>query len=141
MSSELDLLRQRVSILEAENTKLKQIIEEIANLRIENTKLKQIIKQNRTTNDALPISIPPPINNHSDTYDTPSSEIYQPVHTESKSLEDKKIDNFLDQIEKERVSNIISEKNREKKLQHTISSEINSTTEVRSAISHEIISQ
>ncbi|CAG8544038.1 25327_t:CDS:2, partial [Gigaspora margarita] len=36
----LGLLRQRVAKLEAENTKLKQIIEEIANLRIENTKLK-----------------------------------------------------------------------------------------------------
>ncbi|RIB00593.1 hypothetical protein C2G38_2129620 [Gigaspora rosea] len=52
MSSELELLKQRVAKLEAENTKLKQIIEEIANLRIENTKLKQIIKQNRTTNNA-----------------------------------------------------------------------------------------
>ena len=52
-SSESDLLRQRITRLEADNTRLKRIIEEIANLRIENTKLKQIIKQNRTTNDPL----------------------------------------------------------------------------------------
>ncbi|CAG8780391.1 35251_t:CDS:2, partial [Racocetra persica] len=57
MSSELELLRQQVTKLETENTKLKQIIEEIANLRIENTRLKQIIKQNRTTNDASQVPI------------------------------------------------------------------------------------
>ncbi|CAG8620950.1 8679_t:CDS:1 [Paraglomus occultum] len=57
MSSELELLKQRVTTLEAENTKLKQIIEEIANLRIENTKVKQIIKQNRTVNDTSQSSV------------------------------------------------------------------------------------
>ncbi|CAG8617302.1 4870_t:CDS:2, partial [Racocetra fulgida] len=62
----LELLRQRVTKLETENTKLKQIIEEIANLRIENTRLKQIIKQNRTTNDASQLPIPSHINGHSD---------------------------------------------------------------------------
>ncbi|RHZ67016.1 hypothetical protein Glove_303g157 [Diversispora epigaea] len=51
MTSEVELLKQRVTTLEAENTKLKQIIEEIANLRIENTKPNQIIKQNRITNN------------------------------------------------------------------------------------------
>ncbi|CAG8731201.1 16991_t:CDS:1, partial [Racocetra persica] len=66
MSSELELLRQRVTKLETENTQLKRIIEEIANLRIENTRLKQIIKQNRTTNDASQIPILPHINGHSD---------------------------------------------------------------------------
>ncbi|CAG8565267.1 5617_t:CDS:1 [Paraglomus brasilianum] len=59
MSSELELLKQRVTKLEAENTKLKQIIEEIANLRIENTKLKQIIKQNRTINNVSQSSVSP----------------------------------------------------------------------------------
>ncbi|RHZ46150.1 hypothetical protein Glove_632g23 [Diversispora epigaea] len=59
MSSELELLKQRVINLETENAKLKQIIEEIANLRIENTKLKQIIKQNRTTNNVSQSSVSP----------------------------------------------------------------------------------
>ncbi|CAG8713211.1 7977_t:CDS:2, partial [Racocetra persica] len=67
----------RVAKLEAENTKLKQIIEEIANLRIENTKLKQIIKQNRTTNVASSVTpqmpIPSSINGHSDKDDITNS--------------------------------------------------------------------
>ncbi|CAG8726895.1 14012_t:CDS:2 [Racocetra persica] len=76
MSSELELLR-RVAKLEAENTKLKQIIEEIANLRIENTKLKPIIKQNRTTNDASQTPIPPSINSHSENDSTDSLNLVQ----------------------------------------------------------------
>ena len=80
MSSELELLRH-------ENTKLKQIIEEIANLRIENTRLrlKQIIKRNSTTNDTSQSSvspalsatpqmpIPSPINGQSDKDDSTNS--------------------------------------------------------------------
>ncbi|CAG8650094.1 1680_t:CDS:2, partial [Diversispora eburnea] len=43
---------------------------------------------------------------------------------------DKEMDDFLICKEKERVSNMMREKNRENKLQRTISSEINSTTEI-----------
>ncbi|CAJ0913418.1 16177_t:CDS:2, partial [Entrophospora sp. SA101] len=59
-----------------------------------------------------------------------SSEIKRPIRTDPKSLEDKKINDFLDLTEKERVSNMMKERNREKKIQRTISSEINSTTEI-----------
>nr|CAG8643813.1 15254_t:CDS:2 [Entrophospora candida] len=134
MSSELELLRQRVTKLEAENTGLKQIIGEIANLRIENTRLNQIIKLNRTANDSLQIPIPPPINDYSDEADSvnleqtqiaispevnsnnisghiantsdnaPSSDVSQPIRTDPKSSEDKTVDDFLDLKEKERVS-------------------------------------
>src|SRR4051812_45094160 len=77
MSSELELLRQRVTKLEAENTKLKQIIEEIANLRIENTRLKQIIKRNRTTNDASQSSVSPALSV------TPQMPIPSPINGQS----------------------------------------------------------
>ncbi|CAH1768595.1 5811_t:CDS:1, partial [Entrophospora sp. SA101] len=39
-----------------------------------------------------------------------------PIHAESKSLEVKEINNFLDRKEKEKVSNIMRDINREKKL-------------------------
>ncbi|CAG8846691.1 19202_t:CDS:2, partial [Gigaspora margarita] len=130
MSSELESLRQRVAKLEVENTKLKQIIEEIANLRIENTKLKQIIKQNRTVNDASQSSVSPALSAQSDTPEkiispeqientsdnASNSDIYQPIIIETKSLEDKEVDEFLDSKDKERVSNIIRERNKEKKF-------------------------
>ena len=113
MLSELELLRQQIIKLEAENTKLKQIIEEIANLRIENTRLKQIIKLNRTTNDALQTPIPPPIKSYSDEDNstnpvnleqaqvqiTISPEINSnnnPEQLETKSSEDKETNDFLD---------------------------------------------
>ena len=93
MEAELDLLRQRVTSLETENTRLKQIIEEIANLRIENTKLKQIIKQNRTTNDPSHSSISFEVNSNNiseqiiDTSDnTPNSDVCQETKTKPKVL-------------------------------------------------------
>ncbi|CAJ0849987.1 540_t:CDS:2, partial [Entrophospora sp. SA101] len=97
MSSELELLRQRVTKLEAENIGLKQIIEEIANLRIENTRLNQI----KTTNDSLQIPIPPPINDHSDEADSVNLEQTQiaisPEKSLSNSISDKQIpENMLD---------------------------------------------
>ncbi|CAH1763975.1 1460_t:CDS:2 [Entrophospora sp. SA101] len=47
------------------------------------------------------------------------------IHTETKSLEDKDINDFLDQKAKEKLSDIMRDRNREKKLlQSTISSEI-----------------
>ncbi|CAG8806031.1 6415_t:CDS:2 [Gigaspora margarita] len=159
MSSELELLRQRVTKPETENTKLKQIIKEIANARNENTRLKQIIKQNRTTNDASQIPILSHINGHSDengstdslnleqvqsdispkinSNNTPKQventsddasypDICQesknqcftsPIYMKPKSLEDKAVDDFLDLQNKEIVSNMMRERNREKKFQ------------------------
>ncbi|CAJ0927421.1 7726_t:CDS:2 [Entrophospora sp. SA101] len=104
-SSELDLLRQRITSLEADNTRLKQIIEEIANLRIENTKLKQIIKQNRTTNDPLQFQLL-----HKRLFLNPNNILNH------KSTEEKKLDDFLNQVTKEKVSNLMRDRNQEKKL-------------------------
>ncbi|CAJ0915583.1 3744_t:CDS:2, partial [Entrophospora sp. SA101] len=84
----------------AENTELKRIIKEIGNLRIENAKLKQIIKGNQTTND-----------------NAPNSEKKRPIRTDPKSTEDKKIDDSPDLIGKESVSNMMEERNRDKKIQ------------------------
>ncbi|CAG8591367.1 5074_t:CDS:2, partial [Diversispora eburnea] len=173
MSSELELLRQQVTNLKIENTKLKQIIEEIANLRIENTKLKQIIKQNRTTNIASQspvssvLSVTPQmptlsINSHNNTdsvnleqtqstiianamelhsshevnsnvserivsrnekSNTSNSDIHQesetstsPIPAKTISSEEKEVVDFLDLKEKERISNLMRARNREKKL-------------------------
>ncbi|CAH1769987.1 7163_t:CDS:1, partial [Entrophospora sp. SA101] len=70
------------------------------------------------------------IENTSDNASSAPVEWVEPrVSDLTKSLEDKKIDDFLDLKEKERVSNMM-ERNREKNIQHTISSEINSTTEI-----------
>ncbi|CAG8646108.1 9289_t:CDS:1, partial [Paraglomus occultum] len=57
----------------------------------------------------------------------PNSDIYQPVCTESKSLEDKKIDKFLVERHNEQISNEIRERNREKKLQAQDLSPVNTS--------------
>ncbi|CAH1768328.1 11466_t:CDS:2, partial [Entrophospora sp. SA101] len=160
MSLELELLRQRVAKLEVKSTKLKQIIEEIANIRIENTKLKQIIKQNRTTNDPSQSLVSPqtPINGHSgedDNTDSVNLEQIQsaispeesnmrhslevlplqcsttPIHIETKSSEDKEIEDFVDRKEKEKVN--------QESIQKGSFSSDNPTTEVQSAVSSEIV--
>ncbi|CAG8775083.1 20091_t:CDS:2, partial [Racocetra fulgida] len=98
----------RVAKLEVENTKLKQIIEEIANLRIENRKLKQIINQNRTTNNASqsPVSpalsvtpqmpIPSSINGQSDKDDSTNSVNLEQAQIESEKTVNKIHDQNLD---------------------------------------------
>ncbi|CAH1769759.1 6201_t:CDS:1, partial [Entrophospora sp. SA101] len=145
MEAELDLLRQRVTSLKTENTRLRQIIEEIANLRIENTRLKQIIKQNRTTNDPSHSSVSPqrhiplPINGHSNEDDSTDSvnldqtqvqnsispevnsnniseQIVDTSFNNAPNSGDKEINDFLDQKVKEKVSNMMRDINREKKL-------------------------
>ncbi|RHZ79918.1 hypothetical protein Glove_140g109 [Diversispora epigaea] len=102
----------RVTTLEAENIKLKQIIEEIANLRIENTKLKQIIKQNRTTNNVSQSSVSPTL---SITLQTPIS---SPVIAHSG------IDNNTNFVNLEQTqSTISSEINSNNNLDHPSSAE------------------
>jgi len=56
-----------------------------------------------------------------------NSDIYQPVCTEPKSLEDKEIDNFLVERHNEQISNEIRERNREKKLQAQDLSSVNTS--------------
>ncbi|CAG8763831.1 7065_t:CDS:1, partial [Cetraspora pellucida] len=57
---------------------------------------------------------PEQIENTSD--NASNSDIYQPIIIETKSLEDKEVDEFLDSKDKKRVSNIIRERNKEKKF-------------------------
>ncbi|CAG8604332.1 5490_t:CDS:2, partial [Diversispora eburnea] len=57
---------------------------------------------------------PEQIENTSD--NASNSYIYQPIIIETKSLEDKEVDEFLDSKDKERVSNMIRERNKEKKF-------------------------
>ncbi|RIB15225.1 hypothetical protein C2G38_1596241 [Gigaspora rosea] len=75
------------------------------------------------------------------TDDALSSDVYQgskiqcsisSIHTESKSPEDKEIE-FLDRVHKERISNVIGERNREKKLRSQgLSSDNNSSEQSNS---------
>lgn len=47
-----------------------------------------------------------------------NSNVCKPICTEIKSLEDKGMDDFLDEVHKKRVSNEIRQRNKEKKIQH-----------------------
>ncbi|CAG8540156.1 16126_t:CDS:2 [Cetraspora pellucida] len=127
--------------VEAENAKLKQDKEEVEarflNLEQRDREKTDLIAKLKHNDNCF--SIPLKTNhNHEDTPafditdDTPNFNICQETKTqlkvgscqcfissiriENKSSEDKVIDEFLDLKEKERVSNIIREKNREKKL-------------------------
>ncbi|CAG8599702.1 11969_t:CDS:2, partial [Diversispora eburnea] len=57
---------------------------------------------------------PEQIENTSD--NASNSDIYQPIIIETKSLENKEVDEFLDSKDKEGVSNMIRERNKEKKF-------------------------
>ncbi|CAJ0825914.1 6241_t:CDS:1, partial [Entrophospora sp. SA101] len=81
------------------------------------------------TNDSVTTSITPITPEQiENTFDNaPNSDVCQksstrcytsPICTEPKSLEDKEVDEFLDSVNKEKVSNEIRERNQEKKLLH-----------------------
>nr|CAG8649592.1 15754_t:CDS:2 [Entrophospora candida] len=150
--AQIDELRKENVNVKAENAKLKQALEEhesrftnlerrdeeksntLAKLEYDVSLIKEeSLQDNNTTSVSKEIPV--------------SSETCQPIRTDPKSLEDKKIDDFLDLTEKGRVSNMMKERNREKRfrdqesIQKTSFSSENPTTEVRSAISHKIISQ
>ncbi|CAH1769012.1 10780_t:CDS:1 [Entrophospora sp. SA101] len=80
------------------------------------------------------------IENTSDNASSTPVEWVEPrVSDLTKSLKDKDIDNFLDLNEKERVSNMMRERNREKKLQDQEAiQKISSSSEVQSVISTKI---
>src|SRR4051812_4102459 len=154
MQSELDLLKQRVVELlaenaevKAENAKLRQAMEEnearfvkleqsdkekaelIAELNCDVGKIKQeqiainVSVQGGTSVVKSPSrselqvtsqsSISPPIEGNSEN----SSDVTQPTHAGSKSLEDR-IDEFLISESKKDVSDMMRQHNREKKLLH-----------------------
>ncbi|RIB04334.1 hypothetical protein C2G38_2284271 [Gigaspora rosea] len=142
MQSELNLLKQCITELEAENielkhenTKLKQIIEENVEFKAKIVKLERAIdkiekrdqsisrafsitKDNDSpTNSSLPVisqlSTPPPIEDRSD---KDYSFGVNQLKTEPISPEDKVVDEFIDSIYREQVNNEIIQSIREKKL-------------------------
>src|ERR1043165_8363409 len=156
MQSELDLLKQRVVELLAENAEIKA---ENAEVKAENAKLRQAMEENErfvkleqsdkekaeliaelncdvgkikqeqiainvSVQDGTPVvksptrselqvsSISPPIEGNSEN----SSDVTQPTHAGSKLLEDRQTDEFLISVSKKEVSDMMRQRNREKKL-------------------------
>ncbi|GET55241.1 hypothetical protein GLOIN_2v1738149 [Rhizophagus irregularis DAOM 181602=DAOM 197198] len=60
-----------------------------------------------------------------------NSNVCKPIRTETKSLEDKGTDDFLDEVRKKRVSDEIRQRNKEKKIQResTVPSDLSCVTE------------
>ncbi|CAH1768954.1 4928_t:CDS:1 [Entrophospora sp. SA101] len=124
-------LKAEVTKLRHDFEELKQQTQVITNVQdtpsIGNIPEQKVSRSEDVTASDITISKANPTN-------TSASDICQKsntsICTETKSLEDKKIDAFLESEHKRSVSNEIRKRNREKKIQHTISSGINSTTEI-----------
>ena len=69
-----------------------------------------------------------PLNTSDSTF---NSNVCKPIRTETKSLEDKETDDFLDEVHKKRVSDEIRQRNKEKKIQResTVPSNLSCVTE------------
>ena len=69
-----------------------------------------------------------PLNTSDSTF---NSNVCKPIRTETKSLEDKEMDDFLDEVHKKRVSDEIRQRNKEKKIQResTVPSDLSCVTE------------
>jgi regulator of replication initiation timing len=69
-----------------------------------------------------------PLNTSDSTF---NSNVCKPIRTETKSLEDKETDDFLDEVHKKRVSDEIRQRNKEKKIQResTVPSDLSCVTE------------
>src|ERR1044072_1963645 len=140
----VELLAENAEI-KAENAKLRQAMEEnearfvkleqsdkekaelIAELNCDVGKIKQEqIAINVSVQDGTPVvksptrselqvsSISPPIEGNSEN----SSDVTQPTHAGSKLLEDRQTDEFLISVSKKEVSDMMRQRNREKKLLH-----------------------
>ncbi|PKC08903.1 hypothetical protein RhiirA5_499651 [Rhizophagus irregularis] len=126
MSSELELLKQRITELEAENSangeynkrrdaenaKLKARIEELES-EFRDRIMK--VEQKQTLNDYSS-------NLSSSNFNLVADQVPMVTHHEKSSVdtslpEDKETDAFLDEVHKKKVSNEIRQRNREKKLQ------------------------
>lgn len=139
MSSEFELLRQRVTELEAENAKLKQIIEENTRREAENFELKSRVEELEARLALLERSSPvvdeQPRNDKEVTsevsdVDVPDSSSIHEVHNQlklseqieevpkvpdqGKISEDVETVAFLDEVQKKSISNKITKRNREK---------------------------
>src|SRR5437763_13058346 len=69
-----------------------------------------------------------PLNTSDSTF---NSNVCKPIRTETKSLEDKETDDFLDEVHKKKVSDEIRQRNKEKKIQResTVPSDLSCVTE------------
>ena len=69
-----------------------------------------------------------PLNTSDSTF---NSNVCKPIRTETKLLEDKEMDDFLDEVHKKRVSDEIRQRNKEKKIQResTVPSDLSCVTE------------
>ena len=135
MSSELEVLKQRITELEAENTEHRKENTEIPYLRnkfsvsdAEIAELKrrnvEFLRANEEYNERRDAKVKKlearlAIVEQNDKEAIPEvlPEISAPNNNAvNKSLEDKKTDSFLDEVDKKKVSNDIRQRNREKKL-------------------------
>ncbi|CAH1767989.1 12325_t:CDS:2 [Entrophospora sp. SA101] len=135
MKAELDLLRQENARLMARITELEQSQMREAKLTARIAELEHAIEEiKKQTNNCVTTSIIPetiPVEQTSEQIENTSdnasnSDVCQelkircstsPIPTETKSSEDKVVDDFMDRKEKERVSNIIRKRNKGKKIQ------------------------
>ncbi|RIA79844.1 hypothetical protein C1645_839803 [Glomus cerebriforme] len=122
MQSELDSLKQRVVELLAENAEIKA---ENAKVKAENAKLRQAMEENEVRlakleqSDKEKAKLIAELNCDVGKIKQERAVVdiaTQPSSTSNKSLEDKKTDEFLVSVSKKKVSNLMRQRNKEKKL-------------------------
>ena len=141
MSSELELLRQRITELEAENVKLRQIIKKNTKREAENTELKSkvgelearlvILEQSPLIVDGQPQNDKEVSSEVLAVVVSDSSPVYEvyrqlklseqieevpKIPDQEKTSEDMETDAFLIEVHKKSISNDIRKRNKEKKL-------------------------
>ena len=128
MQSEIDSLREINSKLLVEITELKK---ENAEVKAENVKLKHALEEHEarftsleqrdeekaTLIAKLDDDIKEIKQSSASTSSVKNSDKCQPIHTETKSLEEREMDVFLNKVHKKSVRNEIRKHNKEKKLQ------------------------
>ncbi|GBB97657.1 hypothetical protein RclHR1_03030001 [Rhizophagus clarus] len=130
MSFKLELLKQRIIELEAENAKLRQIIEENIKREAENTELKS--KNDNTVNNNTP-------NNN-----TSFSNFNSDADHHEKSSQKKEMNNFLDEARKKSIGENIAFRafsrqcNKEKKLKKAEQASLNQDQESGTFFSEKI---
>jgi hypothetical protein len=119
MQSELDSLKQCVVKLLAENAEIKA---ENAKVKAENAKLRQAMEENEARLAKLEQSDKLIAELNCDVRKIKQWVVVdvatQPITSKSKLLEDRKSDEFLDLASKKKVSDMIRQRNREKKSLH-----------------------
>jgi hypothetical protein len=123
MQSELDLLKQRVIKLLVENAEIKA---ENAKVKVKNAKLKQAMEENEARlakleqSDKEKAKLIAELN--CDVGKIKQEQVIVDVATQpstsNKSLENRKTDEFLVSVSKKKVSDMMRQRNREKKLLH-----------------------